>query len=78
MKARKRKPTTLYLDPDVLRAVKVKAALNGRSVSDLANQALVRDLQEDARDLELIRRRRGRPTRTYEEVLAGLKRDGLL
>ena len=78
MKAKKRNPTTLYLDPAVLRATKVKAALSGKSLSDLANDALVRDLREDEKDLALIRKRKGQPVRTYEEVLADMKKDGLL
>jgi len=78
MKAKRRNPTTLYLDEAVLRAAKVKAALTGKSVSDLANDALVRDLRDDAKDQELVRKRKGRPTRTYEDVLADMKRDGLL
>lgn len=78
MTAKKRSATTLYLDPDVLRAAKVKAALNDSSLSELANAALLRDLKQDADDLVLIRKRRGRPTRTYEDVLTDMKRDGLL
>ena len=74
----KRSATTIYLDPGISRAIKVKAASSGRSVSALANESLRRLLSEDERDLRTFRRRRREPVRPYEEVLAELRRDGLL
>lgn len=44
--------TTVYLKPNVYRALKVKAARTDRSVSDLVNAALLESLREDAVDLE--------------------------
>jgi hypothetical protein len=74
----KRGATTVYLDPKLARAAKVKAAITDMSVSDMVNEALARYLQRDAEDLEIIRKRRGQPTRPYEDFLAELKRDGLI
>jgi len=76
--AAKRGPTTVYLDPAIARAAKVKAALSDSSLSDVVNDALARSLAEDARDLKVFKQRKGQPVFSYEEVLAGLKRDGLL
>ncbi|MBI5202092.1 MAG: CopG family transcriptional regulator [Elusimicrobia bacterium] len=78
MATKKRAPTTLYLDPKVLRGIKVKAALNDTSVSELANEALRQSLVRDAKFLEIIRKRRNQPARSYEDVLIDMKRDGLL
>lgn len=78
MTASSRKPTTVYLLPAIARAAKLKAALSGRSLSDLANEALSRILAEDERDIRLLRERRDEPSRPYESVLRDLKRDGLL
>ncbi len=70
--------TTVYLKPKVYRALKVKAATTDRSVSDLVNAAVLESLREDAVDLEAFDRRAKEPSRSFEKVLEGLKRDGLL
>ncbi len=70
--------TTVYLQPKVYRALKVKAATTDRSVSDLINSAVVEALREDALDLEAFTRRAKEPSRPFEKVLEDLKRDGLL
>lgn len=70
--------TTLYLDPRIHRALKVKAATTDRSISEIVNEALLEALREDAIDLEAFRKRAKEPSRPFEKVLAELKRDGLL
>ena len=70
--------TSLYLDPKIHRALKMKAADTGRSVTDLINEALVEALREDAIDLEAVGKRAKEPSRPFEQLLAELKRDGLL
>jgi len=70
--------TTLYLDPKVHRALKVKSATTDRSISDLVNEALLESLREDAIDLEAFEKRAKEPSRPFEKILEELKRDGLL
>ncbi len=70
--------TTVYLQPKVYRALKVKAATTDRSISDLINVAIVEALREDALDLEAFEKRAKEPSRPFEKVLEDLKRDGLL
>jgi len=70
--------TTVYLQPKVYRALKVKAATTDRSISDLINAAVLEALREDALDLEAFEKRAKEPSRPFEKVLEGLKRDGLL
>ena len=70
--------TTLYLDPKIHRALKVKAATTDRSISELVNEALIEALREDQVDLEAFQKRSKEPSRPFEKVLAELKRDGLL
>jgi hypothetical protein len=72
-----RSATTVYLDRRIAKAAKVKAALTGRSLSDLANEGLTRLLSEDERDIRLARKRRTGKTRPYEEFVRELRRDGL-
>lgn len=69
---------TVYLDPKLYRAIKVKAASSDRTISGLVNEALTLMLREDAADLEAFDARAGQPSRPFEEVLKSLKRDGLL
>ena len=74
----KREATTVYLNPRIARAAKACAALSGKSLSELVNDALARRLREDASDLALIRARRNEPARDYEDFVNELKKDGLL
>jgi len=73
-----RNATTVYLDPRIARAAKVKAALTGRSLSDLTNEGLAQLLSRDERHLRLAKERRKGKTRPYEEFVKELRRDGLL
>lgn len=70
--------TTIYFQPKVYRALKVKAATTDRSLSELVNAAVIAALREDALDLEAFEKRRMEPVRPFEKVLEDLKRDGLL
>lgn len=70
--------TTVYLEPKVYRALKVKAATTDRSLSELINAAVLETLREDAVDLGAFEKRRKEPSRPFEKVLEDLKRDGLL
>lgn len=70
--------TTVYLEPRVYRALKVKAATTDRSVSALINEAVILSLREDSIDLEAFEKRAKEPSRPFEDVLKDLRRDGLL
>ena len=76
MRRVRQKRTTVYLHPEVVKAVKIKAALSGKSVSDLANEGLVRLLREDARDLKTLRSRRNQRMSSYEEFINQLEKSG--
>lgn len=69
---------TVYLNPKVYRAAKVKAAASDRSISDVVNQALLLMLREDAADAEAFEERATQPSRPFEDVLKALKRDRLI
>ena len=69
---------TIYLDPDLHKALRIKAAKTDRSVSDLVNSAVRRSLAEDAVDLAAFEDRVHEPTVAFEDVLRDLKRRGKL
>lgn len=70
--------TTIYLEPGLYRALKIKAATTDQGLSELVNEALRLALREDAIDLEAARKRRREPRIAFERVLADLKRKRLL
>ena len=45
------KRATVYLDPEIHRALRLKAAETDRTMSDLVNEAIQLALAEDAEDL---------------------------
>ncbi len=69
---------TVYLDADLHRALRVKAAETDRSISDLVNAAVRLNLAEDAEDLAAYRDRAVEPSLDLEKVLSDLRRRGKL
>ena len=69
---------TVYLDPELHRALRVKAAETDQSISDLVNSALRQTLSEDAEDLATFRARAKEPNLDFESVLKDLRRRGKL
>ncbi|HCS46911.1 MAG TPA: CopG family transcriptional regulator [Candidatus Aminicenantes bacterium] len=72
------KRVTVYLKPEFLRALKVKAAETEYSVSDLVNSAVKHALLEDAADLEAFEKRSGDALVSFADVVKKLRRDGKL
>ncbi|MEW6533332.1 MAG: CopG family transcriptional regulator [Thermodesulfobacteriota bacterium] len=70
------KRSTIYFEPDLHRALRVKAAHTQRTVSELVNDAVRVALREDQEDLRAFDERRDEPTISYEELLKDLKAHG--
>ena len=70
------KRATVYFDPELHRALRLKAAETERSVSDLVNEAVRSSLAEDATDLLAIEERRAEPEIDFETVVKDLRRRG--
>ena len=70
------KRTTLYLDSELHRALRVKAAETEHSMSELVQDAIKFSLAEDAIDLAAFDERRKEPSLAFEDVLKRLKRSG--
>jgi len=69
---------TIYLDPALHRALRVKAAQTDQTLSDLVNEAVRQTLAEDAQDLEAAHARAKEPSLDFESVLKDLRRRGKL
>ncbi len=76
--ARRTERTTVYLDVDLHRALRMKAAVSHRPVSDIINQAVRDLLRDDREDLDAFERRAAEPEVSYEQLLAELKAHGVL
>ena len=68
--------STVYFEPELHRALKVKAAHAQRSVSDIVNDAVRAALREDEQDLRAFAERASEPTISYEALLGDLERSG--
>ena len=70
------KRSTIYFEPNLHRALLVKAAHTQRTVSELVNDAVRIALREDQEDLAAFDERRNESTISYEELLKDLKAHG--
>jgi hypothetical protein len=70
------KRSTIYLDPDIHRALRIKALHTRRSMSDLVNDAVRMAFREDQEDLSAFDERAREPEMTYEALLKDLKAHG--
>lgn len=67
---------TIYLDPDMHKALKLKAIETAQSVSELVNNAIREALKEDAEDLSAFEERVGEPLISYNDMIKRLKENG--
>lgn len=72
------KRSTVYFDPQLHAALRLKAAQTDRSLSDLVNEAVREALAEDQEDLAAFEERVAEPTMSYEAFLNDLKAHGKL
>jgi hypothetical protein len=70
------KRATIYFDPYLHRALRLKAAETDRSISELVNEAVKAALAEDAGDIEAFEVREKEPDYAFEDVVKDLKRRG--
>ncbi len=70
------KRATIYFDPDLHKALKLKAVETSRSITDLVNEAVREALAEDAEDLEAFDQRLNEPLVSYEQMIKKLKKNG--
>jgi len=70
------KRSTIYLDPALHKALRIKALETSRSMSELINEAVRQLLAEDAEDLSAFEERASEPLISYDEMVKRLKKDG--
>ena len=72
------KRATVYLEPELHKALRLQSIETSRSVSELINEAVRDELAEDARDLAAFDKRANEPTVDFEVFVKELKRDGTI
>ena len=70
------KRATVYFDPDIHRALRLRAAASDKSISDMVNEAVKLTLAEDAEDLVAFDERKREPNLDFEHFVKALKRRG--
>jgi plasmid stability protein len=72
------KRATVYFEAEVHKALRLRAAANDRSISDLVNEAVRHSLAEDAADLSAFDKRRKERSVSFDSFVQGMKRRGLI
>ena len=70
------KRATIYFEPELHKALKIKALETSRYITDLVNQAVRESLTEDAEDILAFEERKNETVISYDQVLKKLKKDG--
>jgi hypothetical protein len=67
---------TVYLDPDLHKALRLKAVETTQSISKLVNDAIKESLAEDAEDISAFEERAKEPLISYDAMIKKLRKDG--
>lgn len=70
--------STVYFDPQMHKALRLKAAQENRSISDIVNEAVTLLASEDAGDIADFDSRQSEPSLDYASFVTALKNDGTL
>ena len=70
------KRSTVYFDPSIHHALKLKSVTTHLSISELIDEALKLFMREDQEDLNAFSERANEPEISYEELLNDLKEHG--
>ena len=70
--------STIYFEPSVHKALRIKAAEESRSISEIIHEAVSLLVSEDAEDIADFDARIGEPNIGYAAFVQGLKADGII
>ncbi len=72
------KRTTVYFDPEIHQALRLKSAVSERSISEMVNDAVRTSLAEDAEDLAAFDDRADESAIDFDDFVKKMKRSGKL
>jgi len=70
------KRSTVYFEPAIHNALKLRAASSDTSISELIDEAVRLLMREDQEDLAAVKQRVSEPEISYEDLLNSLEADG--
>ena len=70
------KRATVYFDPNIHKALKLKSIETSKSISELVNEAVKGALAEDAEDIIAFENRADEPLISFSDMVKRLKKDG--
>jgi hypothetical protein len=70
------KRATVYFDPNIHKALKLKSIETSKSISELVNEAVKGALAEDAEDIMAFESRADEPLISFSDMVKRLKKDG--
>ncbi len=70
------KRATVYFEPFIHKALKLKSIETSKSISELVNEAVKEILAEDAEDINAFEERADEPLVSFSEMVKRLKKDG--
>ena len=70
------KRATIYFDPELHKALKLKSVETSRSITDLVNEAVREALSEDAEDIIAFENKKDEPVISYDQMLKRLRKNG--
>lgn len=70
------KRSTVYFEPSIHNALKIRAASSDSSVSELVDEAVRLLMREDQEDLAAVKSRVGEEEMSYEALINTLEADG--
>ncbi len=70
------KRATVYFDPIIHKALKLKSIETSKSISEIVNAAVKEALAEDAEDITAFEERANEPVISFSEMVKRLKKDG--
>lgn len=69
------KRTTIYLEPDLYKALRLKSITVSQSISELVNDTVRQSLAEDAEDITALEERENEPVIGYDEMVKRFRKD---
>ncbi|MFT7687685.1 MAG: hypothetical protein ACI9FB_003042 [Candidatus Azotimanducaceae bacterium] len=70
------KRSTVYFEPEIHQALRLKAASSNSSISELIDEAVRLSMNEDQEDLASFAQRENEKEMSYEDLLNDLKKHG--
>ncbi|MCY4513365.1 MAG: hypothetical protein OXB86_06730 [Bdellovibrionales bacterium] len=72
---KRKKASTIYLQPEIHKALKLKSVMRECSISDLAEEIIRISLKEDIEDIKTIKRRKKERSVSLDDFIETLKED---